>query len=303
MKTSILLLVFNRPEQTRQVLASVRKAQPSRLYVAADGPRASEDGEEDLCAEVRELFTKGIDWPCQLQTLFRDRNLGCREAVSSAITWFFEHEEEGIILEDDCIPAPDFYRFCELALTKWRDDTRVMHVGGNVLLEGDRSADMQISHLVPIWGWATWRRAWHLYDSEMTLLPRLSQLPLKDWFGGQKRNVIRTIKKVHARQMNVWGARWALTVVANEGLSILPRVNLISNIGFGDNATHTDVYTNITNLPVGRLPSNIKIPEKMETNPSYDEASLEIINKLAPRILRTLIRWLKALRLIGTDRG
>jgi len=297
MNSPILLMVFNRPESTRQVLASIRNARPNRLYVAADGPRSSKVNETDMCAEVRQIFTNEIDWPCKLHTLFRERNLGCRHAVTGAITWFFEHEEEGIILEDDCIAAPDFYRFCDLVLEKWRDEPRVMHVGGNVLLEGTGSADLQVSHLVQIWGWATWRRAWKLYDSEMTLLPRLRQLPLRDWFGGQWRNVIRTIEKVHLQRMNVWGARWALTVVANEGLSIYPRVNLISNIGFGDEATHTDVVTDVANLPVGSLPSQIRIPESLVTNPKYDEACLAIINKLGPRIQRTLTRCVNSLGL------
>lgn len=295
MKSPVLLIAFNRPDPTREVLASIRQARPSRLYVAADGPRVNKPGEAERCAQVRKLITTEVDWPCEVHTLFRDQNLGCRQAVSGAITWFFDAETEGIILEDDCVAAADFYRFCDIALAHWRDEPRVMHVGGNVLLDGCGHSDVQISHLVPIWGWATWRRAWRLYDSEMTLLPRLRQLPLKDWFKSQRGNVIRTIEKVHLQDKNVWGARWALTVVANEGLSILPRLNLISNIGFGADSTNTDVDTDVANLPVGVLPDPIRMPDSLATDPKYDEAYLSIVNKLGPRIHRTLTRWAKSL--------
>ena len=294
MNSAVLLLVFNRPGPTRKVLASVRDASPHRLYVAADGPRTGVEGEENRCAEVRKIFANEIDWPCELHTLFRDQNFGCRQAVSSAITWFFEQEEEGIILEDDCLATADFYRFCDLALKKWRHEERVLHVGGHVLLPGPGPEDVQISRLVPIWGWATWRRAWRLYDSEMTLLPRLRELPLRDWYRGQHGNVKRTIEKVHLKNMDAWGARWALTVTANEGFSVLSRQNLVSNIGFGTDSTHTDIITDGIDIPVGSFPDKPLLPSELISNPRYDEEYLAIINRLGPRIKRVLKRSIKA---------
>jgi hypothetical protein len=172
-----------------------------------------------------------------------------------------------------------------------------MHVGGHVLVEGPGPADAQVSRLVPIWGWATWRRAWALYDSDMTAISKLRSLPLRRWFGWQRSNVIRVIEKVHRQQLNVWGARWAFTVMANEGLSILPRVNLISNIGFGDGATNTDVETDAARVPVSSLPLTITLPTTLVPSPRYDEAYLSIVNQLGPRIKRVMTRWIKKLDL------
>lgn len=294
MKSAILFLVFNRPQHTQAVFEVLRSQRPPKLYVAADGPRPEKPGEADRCAEVRRIASQ-VDWPCELHTLFRDDNLGCRRAVSGAISWFFEHEESGIILEDDCLPVPDFFRFCDYALDRWKDDSEVMHVGGHVLLERARPEAMDFSRLVPIWGWATWRRAWRLYDSEMTLLPMLEKLPLRQWFGTQAVNVSKAIHRIHRDRVDAWGARWALTVIANRGLSVLPRVNLISNIGFGADATHTKVDSHVANLPAGSLPSMLTSPRLRDSDPRYDEAYLALMNKKTRIVQRAINRVREAL--------
>src|SRR5690349_2048344 len=130
MKSAILFLVFNRPETTARVFEAIRAAQPPRLYVAADGPRASRIGESERCDLTRRIAS-AVDWPCDITTLFRAANLGCKNAVSSAISWFFEHEEEGVILEDDCLPDPSFFRYCDELLAHYRDDTRIGLISGN----------------------------------------------------------------------------------------------------------------------------------------------------------------------------
>jgi hypothetical protein len=251
-------------------------------------------GEAERCEEVRRVVTQ-VDWPCEVKTLFREQNLGCRQAVSEAVNWFFEHETEGIILEDDCLPAPDFFRFCALALAHWRDDERVMHIGGHVLLPRTDTGALFFSHLVPIWGWATWRRAWAHYDDDMRALSGLTALPLPDWYGRQAGNVARAIQRIHTRRVNAWGARWVLSVMSRQGLSVLPAVNLISNIGFGADATHTTADSHVANLPTGRLPATLQWPATYEADAQYDEAYLAVMNRkthLFQRILQRLSNML-----------
>lgn len=289
MRSPLLLLVFNRPAPTRRVFEAVRVAQPPRLYVAADGPRADRSGEVERCAEVRRIVS-AVDWPCEVHTLYRSENLGCRRAVSGAVSWFFEHESEGIILEDDCLPAPDFFRFCDAALAAWRDEPRVMHIGGHLLLDAPGRDDALFSRLVPIWGWATWARAWRQFDSEMTQLSRLAELPLRRWYGAQHRQVRRAIERIHHDQVDAWGARWVLSVMAAQGFSVLPRVNLVSNIGFGADATHTTVDSHLANRPLGCLPERLSLPAVMQSQPGFDHAYLRVMNSPWQRVLRGLRR-------------
>lgn len=277
-KPPVLFLVFNRPEPTFRVFDAIREARPERLYIAADGPRSNRPGEAEYCAQVRRVVER-VDWPCQVKTLFREQNVGCRRAVSESISWFFEDEEEGIILEDDCLPAPDFFRFCSEALGTYRSDPRVMHVGGHVLLEGPDEEDLFFSRLVPIWGWATWRRAWNAYDSEMSRIGELERLPLNEWFGSQASNVRKAIRRIHDDKVDAWGARWALSVLVNDGLSALPRNNLISNVGFGKDATHTKVDSHLANLPLGGLSEVLVKCPGLSSVPAYDEAYLRIMNR------------------------
>ena len=213
LSTPILLLVFNRPETTGRVVESIRSIRPTRLFVAADGPRAAVAGETQRCMEARRLAVS-IDWTCEVETLFRDENLGCARAVSSAITWFFEQVTEGIILEDDCVPSASFYRFCEELLGRYREDRRIMHVAGNSHQYGRRrgSASYYISKYANIWGWATWRRAWEQYD--FSLRPA--------W-----------------ELQDTWDTQWQLSLEKAGGLAIVPNQNLVRNIGFGSGATHT----------------------------------------------------------------
>ncbi|HEY3387536.1 MAG TPA: hypothetical protein VGK46_13560, partial [Saprospiraceae bacterium] len=158
--TAVLLVIFNRPQTTRLVFEAIRKAKPPRLYVAADGPRIGVDSDIFNCREAREII-KGVDWDCELKTYFREEDLGCGLGPSTAFSWFFEHEEEGIILEDDCLPSQNFFWFCEELLERYRHDNRIMHVGGNNFLNGwqkDNDYSYYFSRSGHIWGWATWRR-------------------------------------------------------------------------------------------------------------------------------------------------
>lgn len=238
----LLMIAFNRPEKTRRVFEAVRAAAPRRLYLAADGPRADVASDAERCAETRRVLDD-VTWPCEVTRLYRSSNLGCKQGVGGAIDWFLGHEESGIILEDDCVPTPDFVPFCAELLDRYRDAPEVMMIGGhNSLGTWDAAGTGYVfSRTAPIWGWATWRRAWARYDPAMTrwgepatrALVR-SRMPLTEY-----RITSQRFDSVHTGGHDTWDYGWALAMLINGGVSVIPRRNLISNIGFDSEATHT----------------------------------------------------------------
>src|SRR5688572_8997809 len=242
LKTPILFVVFSRPSTTKVVFETIRQAKPAKLYIAADGPRKNKPGEAEKCAEVRSIVMD-IDWECEVKTLFRDENLGCGKGVSSAITWFFENEPEGIILEDDVVPNQSFFSYCSELLERYRHDTRIMEISGNSLrsekfCQGEHS--YAFSDHNGIWGWASWRRAWNLYDYEMKDYKRIKE-------GGFLRNKFASIYEEHYFNWVfertylfphiTWDYQWEFVKRINSGLTIVPKKNMIINIGFGADAT------------------------------------------------------------------
>lgn len=241
--TAVLFLVFNRPNTTRQVFDAIRQAKPPRLYIAADGARANKAGEAERCEEVRRIAT-AVDWPCEVKTLFRDENLGCKRSVSGGITWFFEHEEQGIILEDDCLPHPDFFRFCEELLERYVDDERISVITGNNFQDDQKRGDASyyFSKYNHCWGWASWRRAWQHYQGDLPFWPAWSQS--NDWHvinpdPVERRFWTKIFETVRAGKVDSWAYPWTGCVWHQKGLTITPNANLVSNIGFGPDSTHT----------------------------------------------------------------
>lgn len=239
----VLILAFNRPDNTRAVIDAVRPVRPRRLFLAVDGPRADRPGERDQVLAVQRL-ADAVDWPCQVDTLFRGANLGCKRAVSEAITWFFEQVDAGIILEDDCVAHPTFFAFAAELLERYRDDDRVCMISGDNFQFGRRRTPYSyyFSRFTHIWGWASWRRAWQLYDHRMSLWPELRD-------GGWLMDILqdrsaaaywsRIFEATWAERNTSWAYRWTFSAWVHSALTVLPSVNLVSNIGFGDMATHT----------------------------------------------------------------
>lgn len=248
--TPILILVFNRPENTHRVFEEIRKAQPKKFYIAGDGARNID--EQDKINETRAIVNL-IDWDCEVKTLFRDENLGCRKAVSSAITWFFNHEEEGIVLEDDCLPSQSFFGFCSELLERYRHDHRIGHIGGANFQQGRKVGDgsYYYSRLTHVWGWAGWKRVWDTYDVEMKSFEHFrvedlksiaSHAPYRDiWYSN--------LEATYNHKINTWDYQYAYCNLINNRLSIIPNINLIKNIGFGNDATHTFWEHPHANLP------------------------------------------------------
>jgi len=176
LKVPVLFLIFNRSDTTQLVFNEIRKAQPAQLFIAADGPRKDRPEDIENCRKVREIIRQ-VDWDCSVSTLFRDENLGCKRGVSSAIDWFFSHVDEGIILEDDCVPDPSFFPFCQELLERYRDDERIMVISGDNLQFGRRKSQYSyyFSRCFHLWGWATWKRAWDNYDIKMELWPKIKE--------------------------------------------------------------------------------------------------------------------------------
>jgi len=249
-QSPVLFLIFNRPDKTKQVFEAIRQAQPSKLFVAADGPRKSKNGEQELCEQTREIIN-AIDWQCELKTLYREENLGCKLAVSSAINWFFENVEEGIILEDDCLPNQSFFHFCDTLLNHYRDDKRIMHIGGSNFQDGQIRGDgsYYFSYVYHIWGWATWRRAWEKYDIEMHGLDKfIDSGYLKSLYPerSHQQSWMQVFNLIKSNKLNTWDYQWTFACWANNGLSIIPNSNLVSNIGYDTNATHTSTNDNLS---------------------------------------------------------
>jgi hypothetical protein len=258
LNTPVLFVVFNRPDVTAKVFDAIRQARPKKLYIAADAPRKSLQGEATLCARVRAIATN-IDWCCEVHTLFQDNNRGCKLAMSSAISWFFNHEEEGIILEDDCLPHQDFFRYCSDLLERYRADQKVFVITGVNFQNGRTRGDASyyFSKYPHCWGWATWRRAWKYYLGDLGLWPNwkkslefVSVVPNRR----ERRYWTEIFDQCYEGSIDSWAYPWVLSVWIQRGLTATPNVNLISNIGFGRDATHTtDVGNKLAARPTYSL--------------------------------------------------
>jgi hypothetical protein len=243
--TPLLLIAWRRPHTLRQVIDAIRPIAPTRLYAACDGPNPDRPGEAEKVAATRAVIEHEIDWPCQIERLYSEVNLGCRLGVSRAISWFFEQVEEGIILEDDCVPHPDFFPYCTTLLERYRHDTRVWCISGDNFQNGQWRGDgsYYFSRYNHCWGWASWRRCWQHYDGDLDQWPalRASDL-LKSIFPDPvERRYWSTIwqRLLYKGQPNTWDYQWSFTAQVNGGLTALPNVNLVHNVGFGQDATHT----------------------------------------------------------------
>jgi len=251
--TPILMIVFNRPAQTQRVFEAIATLQPKQLFIAADGARAEHNGDVKNCPNVRSIVSN-VNWECEVQYLFQENNLGCKNGVVTAINWFFENVEEGIILEDDCLPNERFFNFCSTLLEKYRNDNEVMHIGGTNFQPSEFTieAEYYFSRITHIWGWATWRRAWKKYHQE---LPDYTSKQLEDWFSNyefNKRSLLywdHAFKMIKEQAIDTWDYQWTYCLWKNKGLAIVPKLNLVSNIGFGLDATHTEkgaaIYANL----------------------------------------------------------
>ncbi len=254
LETPIVFIIFNRADTTERVFAEIAKAMPSKLFVVADGPREERPGEAEKCAAARRIIDR-VDWECEVFKNSSDANLGCGIRPATGISWALQQVEEAIILEDDCVPNQTFFQFCEELLERYRNDTRVMSISGFDLLFGQNDArySYYFQRFQGVWGWATWRRAWKYFDMGMKLWPTLRETPLLLNILGNDRaaEYFRSrFDLTYGGVKDIWDYQWLFALWAQNGLCISPSKNLVSNIGFGVDATHTKSPKGVwTNLP------------------------------------------------------
>ena len=302
LRTPVAFLIFNRPDTTAAVFAAIAKARPATLLVVADGPRASRRGEEELCAAARAVIGR-VDWPCQVLTNFSDHNLGCRGRVSSGIDWVFSQVEEAIFLEDDCLPDPTFFPFCEQMLDRFRTDSRVMHIGGTNFQGAARISDdsYYFSRHVHVWGWASWRRAWQHYDVDMgawtwaRATGRISDILSTPM---ERRAFTPLFDRVARGEIDTWDTQWTVACRAQNALSIVPARNLVSNIGFRGDATHTsDSGHPVATMPTFPLAQPLTHPAYTLADSAADERTTSVFRPSLYRRARSLVfRMLHASR-------
>ena len=294
MNAPVLFIVFNRPDTTEKVFKAIRSAHPNKLFIAADGPRPDVPGETEKVKEVRRIVSE-IDWQCDVKTLFSDKNLGCQIGVRNAIDWFFEQVEEGIILEDDCLPEPSFFSFAELMLERFRNDSRMMMVAGTNFLFGERKGRESyfFSRYYAIWGWATWRRAWQNYERDWNKWENVSRNNvLKSLYHDE--DICRLYNKHFTafdnHTVDTWDIPWTLTCMINYGLSIVPVNNLISNIGI--TGVHYKGNSNkFIMMPVRGIDlDNLIHPETVFPDADLDAITFRNLINKKPKVIKALLK-------------
>jgi hypothetical protein len=253
LKTPVAFLIFNRTDTTQRVFDAIRQAKPPKLLVVADGPRIDRFGEEKECIAVREIVEQ-VDWDCTVYKNYSDINLGCKLRVSSGLDWIFQQVEEAIIIEDDCLPHLSFFKFCEELLEYYRNDTRVMAISGNNFQFGHTRTieSYYFSRYNHCWGWASWQRAWQYYDVNIKWWPTARDHKWLENFLVDKQSIhywTKIFQSVYEDKIDTWDYQWTLACWLQHGLSILPEVNLVSNIGFSHQGSHTTERSRFSAIP------------------------------------------------------
>ena len=302
MTTPVVLIIFRRPDSTARVFAEIAKARPPILFVVSDKATTPED--EAKCIATRAILNR-IDWPCDLRTNFAPEHMGCGSRISSGLDWVFSQVEEAIILEDDCLPHPTFFRFCEEMLNRFRDDTRVGHITGDNFQKGWRRGPYSyyFSRYTSAWGWATWRRAWKDYDGKISTWPDVQKA---NWHlslftsANQARRFERMWDSVHGGRVDIWDIQWLYCRMMQGSYAVTPCVNLVTNIGFRPDATHTrNRIDPFANEPSAEMEFPLQHPPFFAWDHVSDNRYLDFVfpqHRFNPRRLRLLLTtWARAL--------
>jgi hypothetical protein len=297
LKTPVAFLVFNRPETTARVFAEIARAKPPILLVVADGPHTDVPGETERCAAARAIVEDGVNWSCDVRTSYAESNLGCRRRISSGLDWVFDAIEEAIVLEDDCLPHPTFFRFCEELLERYRHDQRIMSIAGINLQFGRKRTDYSyyFSRYFHCWGWASWRRAWRRFDVNMALW---SEIDDGKWLHDLLRDPSAArywtgiFQAAAAGQIDTWDYPFLFAHWVQGALSIIPAVNLVSNIGFRADATHTQGPSRLADVPHGTMDFPLRHPPSMIRDSQADAYTSELFFS-SPGLRRRVQAWMK----------
>lgn len=300
-KVPVLFIIFNRKDRALESFQPIKRYQPSTLYIAADGPRDEKVGEKRLCSETRDAILSEIDWKCDVHTLFREHNVGCGRGVSEAITWMFETEEDGIIIEDDCLVCDDFFLFCEELLPRYKDNEHIAQINGFDLKYSGKTCDSYFFTSYPeIWGWATWKRAWNNIDFRMNDFPKVKKTLWKRFPFTEAlihyllwNRLYRNIKK--GQKIYAWGYQWSIYVFMQHKLCINPFANLVINTGFGTGTNCNNADTPLALAKYGKLEFPLSHPSRIETN-FYQERlrSKEYVSVYRTAAISKIKRFIKS---------
>lgn len=294
--TPTLLILYNRPEKTKRLLEELKKIKPKNLYIFCDGPKNTEDKQK--IAEIKQLV-KGISWTKNVSTRFEKKNLGCKNGVSSAISWFFSKVDAGIILEDDCLPNESFFKYSNELLKKYKDDTRISLIAGtNSGFTVNTDSSYIFSTFSNIWGWASWSDRWNSYKwlklegKELLVTANvLDNLKAKNIPDSFIQNTLNSLKG----DLDTWDYIWTMSNILNNRVSIIPKVNMISNIGFGEDSTHTKVVTKQANMQRQEMLFPLAHPTHVIANATFDSIKRKrhikiyaIIEFIIEKLLKTL---------------
>jgi hypothetical protein len=265
--TPVAFLIFNRPAATRRVFQAIRAARPQQLFVIADAPRIDRPDDIAKCAATRAIIDE-VDWDCQVFKNYAEQNLGCGLRVSSGLDWVFQQVETAIILEDDCLPDQTFFPYCTELLARYQDDLRIAHISGNNFQFGQQRGDASYfySRYAHMWGWATWRRAWQYYDYNLRKWPSRRST---DWLDtlldtpAAVANWRQIFDQMYNAEIDTWDYQWNFACWEHDGLCIHPQVDLVSNIGFNLEGTHTIRQNQFANLPLGSIEFPLKHPPEI----------------------------------------
>jgi hypothetical protein len=299
LQTPVAFVVFNRPHTTRQVFEAISRARPAKLLLIADGPRQDREGDEEACRLVREIVNR-VDWPCEVSRNFSESNLGCGERMISGLNWVFSQVEDAIILEDDCLPDSSFFPYCQELLERYRGDRRIAYISGSNLIEENTRIDdsYYFSRIGGIWGWATWGSEWRCYDRNLSDWKELKKRRMLEEIFDEPKAVklwTRIFDAMHEEtKRDIWDYHWFYTCLKNSSLIIVPRVNLVANVGFGEGATHTTRADPRCTIPARSVKFPLRHPPSYISMGSLDR--LRVKEMLPPPIFRRILHKIRKIR-------
>ena len=296
LKTPILIIVFNRPHLVQELFNEIKKQKPKELFVFCDGARKDKAEAKELLNKSQSIFNTQIDWDCKLKTYYLSENKGAGRAISTAIKWFFDNVEEGIILEEDCFPHKDFFPYCEELLERYRDNKQVMFIGGNNFQEREKdSSSYYFSSYSHVWGWATWKETIKDYSFEIENISKKDfRKILKTYFGDswhERQYWNDRFNLIKKNKINSWDYQLLFNIWKQNGLSIIPKVNLVKNLGFDKSSLHCkNENDDLANLSIGNI-MPLTHPKTITINREADYFYFKKYNYKSS--LRLLYRYLR----------
>ena len=275
----VVMIVYKRYDLTERSFEQIRKLKPEKLYIISDGPK----NEEDAVAvnKVRDYIDSNIDWDCEVHRNYAEKNMGLRYRMPSGMAWVFESEDRAIFIEDDIEAVQSFFWFCRDMLEHYKDDERIAMISGTNLHPGVKcfgDGDICFSAFASIWGWATWKRAWQLYDVNIRRWPELKKKKyFKKVLDKNTYNFFSIVfDDLQYHWYRTWGYQWSFMMWANDKLGIIPKYDLIHNTGMGDErgehpGDSADKISYVAEVERGEMELPIKYPDKVERNKEYDD--------------------------------